>query len=250
MKKPLISIITVCYNAGDLLHITFKSLHAQTYTHWEHIVIDGKSKDHSSQIFDLYRSRITTLVSEPDKGLYDAMNKGMALAKGDYVYFLNAGDAFYEPQTLSLLFEKEDSSDVVYGEAVVVNLQNEILGFRNHRAPDRLHAGSLRTGMVVSHQAFFVKRSLSRPYNLQYPLCADIDWMIDCLKKAQSIRNSHLTVCRFLEGGISGQKRKKAWKERYEVLKNHYGFIPNLLAHGWIVLRYVLRAPFGGNKVN
>lgn len=250
MKQPLISVITVCYNAGDLLHITFKSLHEQTYLNWEHIVIDGKSKDHSSRIFEQYQDRITTLVSEPDKGLYDAMNKGMALAKGDYVYFLNAGDAFYESETLAHLFNHLEAPDIIYGEAVVVNLQNEILGYRNHRVPERLHAGSLRTGMVVSHQAFFVKRSLSRPYNLEYPLCADIDWMIDCLKKANTIKNSHLVVCRFLEGGISGQKRKKAWKERYEVLKLHYGFLPNLLAHGWIVLRYLLRAPFGGNKVN
>lgn len=250
MKKPLISVITVCYNAGDLLHITFKSLHEQSYTNWEHLVIDGNSKDHSAQIFEQYRGKIAKLVSEPDKGLYDAMNKGMALAQGDYLFFLNAGDAFYAPDTLAKLFDGSETPDVIYGEAVVVNQQNEILGYRNHRAPQQLHAGSLRTGMVVSHQAFFVKRNLSSPYNLSYPLCADIDWMIDCLKKAKTIQNSQLVVCRFLEGGISGQKRKKAWKERYEVLKKHYGFLPNLFAHAWIIIRYVLRAPFGGNKVN
>lgn len=250
MNQPLISVITVCYNAGDLLHITFNSLHQQTYTHWEHLVIDGKSKDHSAQILDGYRDKIAVLVSEPDKGLYDAMNKGQALAKGDYVYFLNAGDAFFDPTTLEKLFLNQELSDIVYGEAVVVNQKEEILGYRNHRAPEHLHAGSLRTGMVVSHQAFFVKRSLSGPYHLAYPLCADIDWMINCLKKATTIRNARITICRFLEGGVSSQKRKKAWKERYEVLKHHYGFLPNLLAHAWIVLRYLLRAPFGGNKVN
>ncbi len=250
MNRPLISIITVCYNAGDLLHISFKSLHNQTYTNWEHIVIDGNSKDHSAAIFEQYRGKITTLVSEPDRGLYDAMNKGQALANGDYLYFLNAGDAFYDENTLEKLFNHQEKSDIVYGEAVVVNLQNEIQGYRNHRAPKHLHSGSLRTGMVVSHQAIFVKRSLSRAYNLAYPLCADIDWMIDCLKKAHSIRNSGLVISRFLEGGISGQKRKKAWKERYIVLEKHYGWFPNLVAHLWIVLRYLIRAPFGGNKVN
>ena len=97
---PKFSIITVTYNAEAVLEDTIQSVISQTYHHVEYIIIDGASKDRTLAIAERYRDRITLLVSEPDKGLYDAMNKGIHLATGDYLCFLNAGDSFHEDDTL------------------------------------------------------------------------------------------------------------------------------------------------------
>ena len=97
---PKFSIITVTYNAEKVLEDTIQSVISQTYHHIEYIIVDGASKDGTLSIINRYRSRIHTVVSEPDKGLYDAMNKGIALASGDYLCFLNAGDCFHEDDTL------------------------------------------------------------------------------------------------------------------------------------------------------
>ena len=98
--SPKFSVITVTYNAEKVLEDTVQSVISQTYHHVEYIIIDGASKDGTLEIVDRYRDRIHQLVSEPDKGLYDAMNKGIALATGDYLCFLNAGDSFHEDDTL------------------------------------------------------------------------------------------------------------------------------------------------------
>ena len=97
---PKFSIITVTYNAEAVLEDTIQSVISQTYHHVEYILVDGASKDGTLSIIDRYRDRITRIVSEPDKGLYDAMNKGIRLATGDYLCFLNAGDSFHEDDTL------------------------------------------------------------------------------------------------------------------------------------------------------
>ena len=97
---PKFSVITVTYNAEAVLEDTIQSVISQTYHHVEYILVDGASKDSTLSIIDRYRDRITRIVSEPDKGLYDAMNKGIALASGDYLCFLNAGDCFHEDDTL------------------------------------------------------------------------------------------------------------------------------------------------------
>ena len=97
---PKFSVITVTYNAEKVLEDTLQSVISQTYRHVEYIIVDGASKDGTIKIIDKYRERIHTVVSEPDKGLYDAMNKGIALATGDYLCFLNAGDSFHEDDAL------------------------------------------------------------------------------------------------------------------------------------------------------
>ena len=107
---PKFSIITVTYNAEKVLEETIQSVISQTYHHVEYIIVDGASKDGTLSIIDRYRSRITTVVSEPDKGLYDAMNKAISLASGDYLCFLNAGDCFHEDDTLQQMVHSPMSS--------------------------------------------------------------------------------------------------------------------------------------------
>jgi hypothetical protein len=127
---------------------------------------------------------------------------------------------------------------VYYGHAMVVNLDGRELGLRQPLPPAQLSWKSLQWGMSVCHQAFVIKRSLALPYDLQYRICADIDWMIRCLKQAPVTVHTGGLVCRFLADGLSSTHRKKAWKERYLVLRKHYGWLTNIINHLYIVLRY------------
>ena len=135
---PKFSIITVTYNAEKVLEDTILSVISQTYHHVEYIIVDGGSEDKTLSIIDRYRSRIHTVVSEPDKGLYDAMNKGISLATGDYLCFLNAGDCFHEDNTLQQMIHTiigNELPDVLYGETAIVDKNGHFLRMRRLSAP-------------------------------------------------------------------------------------------------------------------
>lgn len=241
--NPLISIITVCFNERAHIEKTILSVLSQTLPGIEFIVIDGGSTDGSREIIEQYRDRISNYISEKDKGIYDGMNKGLARATGEYVLFLNGGDVLNADDVLEKVFATAANADAYYGETFFTEEDGTIIGTRsqvsNQQLPENLSWKSLRHGMVVSHQAFIVKRKLAPAYDLQYRICADIDWMIHCLKNCATVVNTKLFISQFRTGGTSAQQRKKAWKERYAILKKHYGFIPNLFNHGFIVLRYL-----------
>ena len=241
--QPLLSIITVTYNAGAVLQRTLDSVAAQDYPQLEHVLIDGASKDNTLELLRAHAAQLprTLLLSEPDQGLYDAMNKGLARATGDYILFLNAGDELADSHILTEIFASVPQADVYYGHALQVDLDGRPHGLRLPHPPEKLNWKSLQWGMSVCHQAFIVKRSLAVNYDLNYRICADIDWMIRTL---QQVKTTHFTggvVCRFLLDGLSSKRRKLAWKERYKVLAKHYGWLTNLLNHGWIIVRFLMR---------
>jgi glycosyltransferase involved in cell wall biosynthesis len=220
----------------------------QTYPNIEYIVIDGGSKDGTVDIIKEYQDRIGYWVSERDKGLYDAMNKGIDAAKGDYLFFLNADDQFASNDILEKMIASKKDADVYYGDVMLIDENDQDLGLRSqitpHKVPEILTWTSLKHGMVVSHQAFLVKRSITPLYDLQYKVSADIDWMIRVLKNAISIHNTKLVVAKFRTGGTSKQRRKQAWKERYAIFSKHYGKVPNFLNHLYIAIRYIIKKPF------
>ncbi|WP_143306130.1 glycosyltransferase family 2 protein [Chitinophaga vietnamensis] len=238
-----LSIITVCYNAEKFIESTIQSVLSQTYPHIEYIIVDGASKDNTMAVVAPYRDRIAKVVSEKDKGLYDAMNKGMQLATGDYLLFLNADDTLADKDVISKMMACCPDADVYYGEAMFVDEEGADLGLRSqqtpHQVPQQLSWKSLKYGMVVSHQAFIVRRSISPLYDLQYKVCADIDWMIRCLKGSKSNCNTHEVVAKFRVGGTSKQRQQLAWKERYSILSRYYGHLPNAAHHLFIALRYI-----------
>jgi glycosyltransferase involved in cell wall biosynthesis len=238
---PKFSVITVTYNAGKVLEDTILSVISQTYHHVEYIIIDGGSKDNTLSLVDKYRTNIHVLVSEPDKGLYDAMNKGMALATGDYLCFLNAGDSFHEDDTLQQIvhsmIESGQLPDVVYGETALVDSRRHFVRMRRLAAPEVLTWKSFKKGMLVCHQAFIAKRTLSKPYNLQYRFSADFDWCIRMMKKAHSLHNTHLVLIDYLDEGMTTQNRKASLKERFRIMANHYGLISTVAHHAWFALR-------------
>lgn len=242
--SPKFSIITVTYNAGEVIEDTIQSVITQTYHHVEYIIVDGASKDDTLTIIDRYREKIQTVVSEPDKGLYDAMNKAIGLASGDYLCFLNAGDCFHEDDTLQQMVHTingEELPDVVYGQTAIVDKDGHFLHMRRLSAPERLTWKSFKQGMLVCHQAFFAKRSLVEPYDLSYRFSADFDWCIRIMKKARSLHNTHLTVIDYLDEGMTTQNRKASLKERFRIMAKHYGMISTLAHHAWFVVRMVVK---------
>ncbi len=230
-KKPLLSVITIVYNNARDIERTMLSVLGQSYPRIEYIVIDGASTDGTLDIINRYKARIAQLVSEPDGGIYDAMNKGLALATGDYVLFMNSGDEIYSEDTVEKVFACEPGADVYYGETEMFDDNWHSLGQRRHKAPEHLDYKSFRFGMAVSHQAIYIKRSLVRPFNLQYKLSADIDWVLDALKRAQKIVNTRMYVARYLVGGMSKKKHRQSLLERFRIFSHYYGLIPNLLNH-------------------
>lgn len=241
---PKFSIITVTYNAEATVEDTIQSVIAQTYRHIEYIVIDGASKDRTLSIVEKYRDSITHLVSEPDKGLYDAMNKGIRLATGDYLCFLNAGDSFHEDDTLQQMvhtLKGGELPDVLYGETALVDHEGHFLRMRRLSAPKVLTWKSFRQGMLVCHQAFFAKRSLVEDYDPAYRFSADFDWCIRVMKKARTLHNTHLLIIDYLQEGMTTQNRKASLKERFRIMAKHYGWMSTVAYHAWFVFRAILK---------
>ena len=242
---PKFSVITVCYNAQATIEDTIQSVIAQTYHHVEYIIVDGASKDRTLSIINRYRDRIATVVSEPDKGLYDAMNKGLRLATGDYVCFLNAGDSFHEDDTLQqmvhTLRELTELPDVLYGETELVDAEGHFVRMRRLQAPEHLTWRSFRHGMLVCHQAFFAKRTLAEPYDLSYRFSADFDWCIRIMKKSKVLHNTHLTLIDYLEEGMTTRNHKASLHERFRIMTKHYGWLSTVAHHAWFVVRAMIK---------
>lgn len=241
--NPTLSIITIVYNGADLIDGTIKSVLGQSYKNIEYVIIDGASTDDTLERIKTYGNEIDILISEPDKGLYDAMNKGLSKATGDYVLFMNCGDWLYDKDTIATVFDTSDNADIYYGECMFVDDARKELGLRSkmtvHKLPKKLHWKSMSKGMVVSHQSFIAKRTLAPKY-IDNNLCADIDWVIEILKKAKDIQFVPVTISQFLIGGVSTQRHQQSLKDRYHVLAKHYGFLPNIFNHCWIVGRSII----------
>ena len=245
-----ITLITVTYNAASVLQRTLDSVSRQTHPAIEHLIIDGASKDETLAITEAYRDKNTYDVivqSEPDKGLYDAMNKGLHKATGDYLVFLNAGDTLYADDTLSLVAEKAtDSPAVIYGDTVIVDNEGNFLHLRRLRPPQQLSWKSFRMGMLVCHQAFYVRTDIAQQeeYNLQYRHSADVDWCIRVMKKAEAFHlplvNTNTVLVNFLEGGNTTQNHRASLKERFHIMCYHYGNIQTFFLHIWFIMRNYL----------
>ena len=239
---PKFSIITVTYNAEKVLEDTIQSVIFQTYRNVEYIIVDGASKDHTLEIVNKYHNRINKVISEPDKGLYDAMNKGIQLATGDYLCFLNAGDKFHDSETLQKIvhtLKGQELPDVIYGETAIVDEEGHFLHMRRLSTPAHLNWKSFKQGMLVCHQAFFANRELAinHLYDLQYRFSADFDWCIRIMKKAKCLHNTRLTLIDYLNEGMTTKNHKASLKERFRIMAKHYGLISTILHHGWFVIR-------------
>ena len=258
-----ISIITITYNAERTLQRTLDSVLRQTYPHIEHLIIDGASKDGTLTLAERYRSQScheVVIQSEPDRGLYDAMNKGLQKATGDYLVFINAGDTLYADDTIETVARHADDTikavvrhadggfpAVIYGDTAITDAEGRFLHLRTHRPPEQLSWKSFKQGMLVCHQAFYVRTDIARsqPYNLRYRHSADVDWCIRVMREAErqslSLVNTHAILANFEEGGNTTQHHRASLIERFRVMADHYGFLSTLLLHLWFIVRAVAR---------
>lgn len=249
-----LSIITITYQAEQFLERTIQSILEQGHRSTiEYVIVDGASTDGTLALIQTYQQNIDQVISEKDRGIYDAMNKGLQVVNGEYVLFLNAGDTFASQNTLEHILKALDSDpDVLVGDAMFVDMLGQEIGLRSivtpHRIPAKLTWKSFKRGMVICHQSFIVKRDLAPRFNVEYQLSSDIDWEIKCLKLSHKTNQLSEPICRYLMGGASVQNLKKSWTERFQVMQSHFGFIPTLLAHGWIILRGVGFALKKGGK--
>jgi glycosyltransferase involved in cell wall biosynthesis len=237
----LISIITVTFNAEKFLERTLLSIQKQTLKDFEVLVIDGKSTDNTLTIARKYDSLIATVISEKDNGIYDAMNKGLDLAKGDFVWFINAGDEIADEHVVQKIAERtDDSIDLIYGDSLLVDLSGKVKGKRSELTPHRLKQNinwkDLKYGMLVSHQSLLVRKKIAPHYKTDN-LSADVDWEINAFKAAQKTLFLEFPLSRFLEGGVSNRHLKRSLKDRYLVLQDHFGWFSNFINHLYILFR-------------
>lgn len=232
--KPLFTIITVTYNASETLPVTLRSVQEQSCRLFEYVVMDGASKDGTADLARHSGIPEIKVYSEPDSGIYDAMNKAMDRSEGEYLIFLNAGDTFHTPDTLQHLAEaivENDYPGIVYGQTDIVDSNRNRLCERHLRAPEALTLKSFSEGMVVCHQAFCVLRKISGEYNLKYRFSADYDWCIRCLQHSR--RNYYLdeVVIDYLDEGVTTANRRASLKERFSIMSRYYGLWPTLARH-------------------
>jgi len=253
-----LTYVTITYNASAVLQRTLDSVMAQDYPEIMHLIIDGASTDETLLMVERYIERSNKagnghsvqLMSEPDEGIYDAMNKGLRSLTGDYVCFLNAGDFLPAADTASRIAaavqaegEAQCMPAVLYGDTDIVDGEGHFLHHRRLAPPERLTWKSFRQGMLVCHQAFYARTdfAIATPYDTQYRYSADVDWCIRVMKAAAKedvpMKNLHMIVANYTEEGQTTLHHRESLWERYRVMERHYGRVQTLLLHCWFVVR-------------
>lgn len=252
-----ITYVTVTYNAAASIQRTLDSVLEQDYPHIRHLIVDGASTDDTLQIVEDYvnqsnaaeNGHVVLVTSEPDNGIYDAMNKGLRSATGDYVCFLNAGDFLPAADTTTRIVETVGSQSpaVLYGDTDIVDNEGRFLRHRRLAPPEHLTWRSFRLGMLVCHQAFYARTdyAIATPYNQCYRYSADVDWCIRIMKQAEKegapLLNLHAVIANYTEEGQTTQHHWESLWERYRVMQCHYGVLQTFFLHCWFVVRAVLK---------
>ena len=213
MKTPLISIITVSYNAATTIEQTILSVINQTYPNIEYIIIDGGSTDGTIDIIKKYVDKISYWISEPDKGIYDAMNKGIKIASGEWINFMNCGDSFYSNTVIKEVFSKANlNSDIIYGNTNLLYFVGNYIKFGD-KVTDKNY-------MPFCHQSSFARTMLMKEYNfdIQYKICSDKNFFHLMYKANKTFEYVNITISNFdANYGISSTN--------YNQLLNEIGLI-------------------------
>jgi glycosyltransferase len=201
-----ISVVTVAYNNGPTISETLSSVARQTHPDVEHVIVDGGSTDDTLARISRDGPHVAKLVSERDRGIYDAMNKGLDLATGDFVGFLNADDMLATPETLAHMAEGMSAADVLYGDLVYVDAETA------SRVVRRWHSGAfrashLRFGWMPPHPCFYFRRSAvpSARFDIRYRIAADYDFMLRCLRAPLRVAYLPEVLVRMRSGGVSNR---------------------------------------------
>lgn len=244
-RIPLISVITITFNAAETLPLTMESVSEQTFKDFEHVIVDGASKDDTIIVARRMGQSGLRIVSEPDNGLYDAMNKGLKMARGRYIIFLNSGDRFHSPESLKAYADAiaEKNPDIVYGETDIVDIEGKRIGPRHLSVPEILTVDSFSNGMLICHQAFMVKKDIAPLYDTDYRFSADYDWCIRCIKasRAGDRVNLHCITIDYLADGLTEKHKTASLVERFKIMAAHYGSMKAVAAHLSFIPRAIKR---------
>lgn len=215
----------MCLNAAHFIERSIKSVISQSYRPIEYIIVDGDSKDGTKDIIDVYRDHIAVLISESDRGIYDAMNKGFLASTGDVIFYLNADDYFYEDRVVEKAveaFEASDESMICYGDVLIKDGNSEYL--KSHRNIDK----EFLFRDTICHQAVFAKRELFDRcgyFDLEYKACADYDWLLKCIIKYR-FKSHYLPsiITAYNRNGFSSVQNQAFWKEKDEIRRKYFSF--------------------------
>lgn len=243
--RPLISIITITYNASQTIPLTMKSVKEQSFSDFEHLIIDGASTDDTILVARQMGRPGVRIISEPDNGLYDAMNKGLRLARGQYVLFLNSGDKFHSSETLAAYAAaaRKKHPDIIYGDTDIVAPDGRRIGPRHLSAPDILTFDSFSKGMLICHQAFMVRKDIAPFYDTDYRFSADYDWTIRCIKASRPGNRINLkqVTIDYLADGLTDRNKKASLFERFKIMASHYGGMKAVWSHLSFIPRAIRR---------
>lgn len=205
---PLISVITVCYNSAATLERALQSVSEQDYPQVEHIVIDGASTDNTLDIIERFRTQLFHFVSEPDQGIYDAMNKGLDRANGDIICFLNADDWYAHTQVLSRVASqmREFKLDALVGDVGFFREHDSSRMVRRYRS-DRFNPGRLGWGWMPAHPALFFSRAVVQRvgrFKTDYRIAGDFEYIVRAFHN-HALRYRHLpeVLVHMQTGGVS-----------------------------------------------
>lgn len=222
-NNPLISLITISRNNAVGIEKTIQSVINQTYNNIEYIIIDGASTDGTVNIIEKYNKQITYWISEPDSGIYNAMNKGIKRSKGDYIVFLNSGDELYESQTMHKIVSQADNLDIVYSNIKMINKNKSYI----KESPRKL-TFQYFTHNAIPHPATLIKSNLFNSvgfYDESLKIVSDWKWfMIAICKMNATYKKTNILAAKFYEDGISSNEKHRAVleKERQNVLKSDF----------------------------
>ena len=224
-KLPKISVITVCYNSEATIGHTIGSVNSQIYPHVEHVFVDGASSDNTLKIIQEQSIRSKLIVSEPDDGIYEAMNKGIKLAKGDVIGFLNSDDFYASYDVLrrvAEVFEDDSSLDACYADLIYIDQIDTSRTVRYWQSSD-FAPGAFARGWCPPHPTFFVRRSVCQRFgcfDLNYRIASDVELMMRFLE-VYKIRVRYVSEVRvkMRMGGTTNRNLKNVWVQNQEVLR-------------------------------
>lgn len=219
-----VSIITATYNSAVYVSECVKSVYSQSYPDIEHIIIDGASKDNTLEIINATPNRVTRIISEPDKGIYDAMNKGIGLATGDIIGILNSDDLYINNEVISTIikeFERDNQLEAVHTNLYYVN-SNDTNQIVRHWITGEYVPGSFLTGWHPAHPTLFLKKEVYLKYgnfDLEFKLAADFEFMLRIFEK-YGIKSKYIpvTTVKMRLGGATSKNLKNILKGNRECL--------------------------------
>lgn len=254
MGRPILSIITVCYQAREELRTTMENVLTQTWKDLEYIAVDGASSDGTQKLLEQYESRFLgsgipfLYCSEPDKGIYDAMNKGTRMARGEWLLFLNAGDLLADPDVLKHIFEKPREAQILYGDTLGIYQGSQ-------KKYPALPLDHLTYEMAFCHQSALIRRTLLKehPYNITYRVCADHEFFLSMYLNGRTFSYCPLTISVYEIAGYSDRNKLLSHQEKRRMQRDLGIF---RITPKWIgreitfYLNYMVRRLFGQRLVD